>query len=266
MKTSEHIRGLAHEGHALAAAAVGAGPGAEVPVCPGWRVRDVLRHTGSVHRWATAYVTEGGAARVPLPTPPELDGDALVDWFREGHDRLVGALDTAPADLDCWSFLPAPSPLAFWARRQAHETAIHRVDAESALGNGFSPVDAAFAADGIDELLRHFHARDRSRVRSDVPRVLRVRTTDTGDVWTVRITSNPVRTDHTKAPGPGADDDGSDGSSNDMGTGEQATAECELSGPAEKLYLTVWNRLPLDAVTVTGDAALARMWRETSAV
>ena len=25
-------------------------------------------------------------------------------------------------------------PLAFWARRQAHETAVHRVDAESALG------------------------------------------------------------------------------------------------------------------------------------
>ncbi|MEV7867509.1 maleylpyruvate isomerase family mycothiol-dependent enzyme [Streptomyces sp. NPDC088124] len=261
MKTAEYVQGLAREGRALAAAAAGAGSGAEVPVCPGWRVRDVLRHTGSVHRWATAYVTEGGVARVPLPNPPELDGDALVGWFLEGHDRLVTALDAAPADLDCWSFLPAPSPLAFWARRQAHETAIHRVDAESALGKGFSPVDAAFAADGIDELLRHFHARDRSRVRSDVPRVLRVRTTDTGDVWTVRITSDPVRTDHTKTPGTGADGNG-------MGKakGEQATAECELSGPAEKLYLTVWNRLPLDAVTVTGDAALARMWRETSAV
>ena len=32
----------------------------------------------------------------------------------------------------CFAFLPAPSPLAFWARRQAHETGIHRADVESA--------------------------------------------------------------------------------------------------------------------------------------
>jgi len=40
-------------------------------------------------------------------------------------------LASAPPDLDCLTFLAAPSPLAMWARRQAHETAIHRVDAES---------------------------------------------------------------------------------------------------------------------------------------
>ena len=42
-----------------------------------------------------------------------------------------------------------------WARRQAHETAIHRYDAESASGdvNGF---DLDFAVDGIDEILVGF--------------------------------------------------------------------------------------------------------------
>ncbi|MFE3600373.1 maleylpyruvate isomerase family mycothiol-dependent enzyme [Streptomyces sp. NPDC059142] len=253
MDTADHIRRLAREGRVLADAAVRAGTDAEIPVCPGWRVRDLLRHTGSVHRWATGYVVEGGTVRAPLPTAPDLDGDALVGWFREGHDRLVTALGAAPADLRCWSFFPAPSPLAFWARRQAHETAVHRADAESALGGDFSPVDAAFAADGIDELLTHFHARDRSRVRSDVPRVLRVRATDTGDVWTVRITAEPVRADHAKATDP------------DGGRAHPA-AECELSGPAERLWLALWNRLPLDAVTTTGDASLARLWQETSAV
>ncbi|MFJ7998291.1 maleylpyruvate isomerase family mycothiol-dependent enzyme [Streptomyces sp. NPDC096310] len=253
METAEHIRGLAREGRVLADAAAQAGPDAEVPVCPGWRVRDVLRHTGSVHRWATAYVAEGGTVRVPLPAAPDLDGDALVDWFRTGHDQLVTALGAAPADLRCWSFFPAPSPLAFWARRQAHETAVHRADAESALGRDFSPVDAAFAVDGIDELLGHFHARDRSRVRSEVERVLRVRTTDTHDVWTVRITTEPARTARGKA------------TDLDEG-GEHPAPDCELSGRAEQLWLTLWNRLPLDAVTATGDTSLARLWRETSAV
>jgi hypothetical protein len=37
-----------------------------------------------------------------------------------------------------------------------------------------------------------------------------------------------------------------------------------VSGPAAELYLSLWNRLPVP--TVTGDAALAALWRETSAI
>src|SRR4029450_13488361 len=62
--------------------------------------------------------------------------DALVGWFRAGHATLVDALSAADPALDCWTFLPAPSPLGFWARRQAHETAIHRVDAQGPAGGG----------------------------------------------------------------------------------------------------------------------------------
>ena len=47
---------------------------------------------------------------------------------------------------------------------------------------------------------------------------------------------------------------------------EEGPADCELSGTAEQLYLTLWNRLPLTAVSVTGDAELAQLWREQSAI
>lgn len=159
----------------------------------------------------------------------------------------MGTLSAAPPDLRCWHFLPAPSPLAFWARRQAHETAVHRVDAESARGRALEEIArdiaAGFAADGIDELLRGFHARPKSRVRTDGPRTLRVRATDTADAtWTVRLSAEPPVTER-----------------NDEGD-----ADCEVSGPAALLYLSLWNRLPLPAVT--GDAALATLWREKSAV
>jgi uncharacterized protein (TIGR03083 family) len=120
-----------------------------------------------VHRWATRYVTEGLTERIPLGDEPEGDGAELVAWYREGHRALVKALTDADPALECFAFLPASSPLAFWARRQAHETAIHRVDAESALGADHSPFEPAFAADGIDELLVRFHGRERSRVRMD---------------------------------------------------------------------------------------------------
>ncbi|MDR6975208.1 uncharacterized protein (TIGR03083 family) [Streptomyces sp. 3330] len=247
METAEFIHALDQEGRSLAAAAAEAGPDAKVPTCPEWQVRDLLRHTGTVHRWATSFVAERDPSFHPFGEPPELDGDALLNWFREGHLRLVDTLSCAPPELRCWHFLPAPSPLAFWARRQAHETAVHRVDAEAARGR--TPEEAArdltadFAADGIDELLRGFHAREKSRVRTDRPRVLRVRATDTADaVWTVRLSTEPPVTERN-------------------GEGD---ADCEVSGRAALLYLSLWNRLPLPAVT--GDTALAALWREKSAI
>ncbi|MFJ7958816.1 maleylpyruvate isomerase family mycothiol-dependent enzyme [Streptomyces sp. NPDC096319] len=246
MTTIAHIEALETAGRGLADAAAGAGTDSEVPSCPGWRVRDLLRHTASVHRWATAFVAEALTAYRPEGEETTLDGDELTAYYREEHARLVAALRAAPASLECWTFLPSPSPLAFWARRQAHETLVHRADAESALRGAPGPVAPAIAADGIDELLAGFHSLDRSRVRTPEPRTLRVRATDTGDAWTVHLTATePPRTER-KDEGGGVD--------------------TELSGPADRLYLTLWNRLPTDAVTVTGDEGLARLWRETSAI
>ncbi|ULR48683.1 maleylpyruvate isomerase family mycothiol-dependent enzyme [Streptomyces deccanensis] len=254
METAEHITALDEEGRLLATAARKAGTDAEVPTCPSWRVRDLLRHTGAVHRWATAFVAEGHPSpRPPADAPEDLDGDALLTWFEDGHRRLVDTLRAAPADLDCWSFLPAPSPLAFWARRQAHETAVHRVDAESALGDApglpvpdfGTSLGVDFAVDGVDELLLGFHARPKSRVRTATPRVLRVRATDTDAAWTVRLSAEPPvaeRADGSRAP----------------------AADCEIAGPAPQLYLALWNRLPFPAVD--GDPTLAELWRETSGI
>ncbi|MEV6162742.1 maleylpyruvate isomerase family mycothiol-dependent enzyme [Streptomyces sp. NPDC052052] len=250
MEIQEHLTSLIEAGNALAAAAEQAGPGASVPTCPGWQIRQLLRHTGMVHRWATAYLVEGHTSYHPDGGEPELDEGELLDWFREGHGLLVRALQSAPADLDCWSFLPAPSPLAFWARRQSHETTIHRVDAESARGGPLSPVTPVHAMDGIDELLCGLHSRPKSRVRSDSPRTLRVRATDTDAAWTVRISAQPPQARRDTGT-PAVEDD---------------SADCELSGTAEELYLTLWNRLPLTAITVTGDPAVARLWSETSGI
>ncbi|GAA3490885.1 maleylpyruvate isomerase family mycothiol-dependent enzyme [Streptomyces cremeus] len=247
MNTGEHIESLSREGQLLARSAEVAGTSAEVPTCPGWRVRDLVRHTGMVHRWATEYVTRGHREYRPGAGEPDLDGPELLSWFREGHAGLVAALRGAPADLECWTFLPAPSPLAFWARRQAHETAVHRMDAASAAGCEVGDVPAEFAADGIDELLVAFHARDRSRVRPAKPGTLRIRPTDgpPGTVWTVRLSPDgPPRTVR--------DDRG--------------PADTELSGSAGALYAVLWNRAPVDAVSLSGNPRLAALWRESSPI
>jgi hypothetical protein len=46
--------------------------------------------------------------------------------------------------------------VAFWIRRIAHETAVHRVDAELALGQPITPIPAERAVDGIEEMLQVF--------------------------------------------------------------------------------------------------------------
>ncbi|MEU9007352.1 maleylpyruvate isomerase N-terminal domain-containing protein, partial [Streptomyces sp. NPDC048551] len=56
MKIIEYVETLDREGRLLAEAAGRAGTEAPVPTCPGWRVSDLLRHTGAVHRWATGFV------------------------------------------------------------------------------------------------------------------------------------------------------------------------------------------------------------------
>ncbi|KIF71110.1 hypothetical protein HY68_24945, partial [Streptomyces sp. AcH 505] len=37
----------------------GADPGARVPTCPEWRVRDLVGHIGQGHRWAAGIVRGG---------------------------------------------------------------------------------------------------------------------------------------------------------------------------------------------------------------
>ncbi|MCX5197146.1 maleylpyruvate isomerase family mycothiol-dependent enzyme [Streptomyces sp. NBC_00249] len=247
MKITEYVETLAREGELLAEAAERAGTDAPVPTCPEWRVAGLLRHTGAVHRWAAGYVADARVEPVEFPEAPELAGAELLAWFREGHAALVRTLTEAPADVVCWTFLPTapPSPLAFWARRQAHETTVHRFDAQAALGIGFGAVAPEFAEDGIDELLTGFHARPRSRVRTEEPRVLRIRAVDTGAVWTVHLSREPARTVRGD-------------------TGEPA--DCELTGEAAWLYTALWNRLPLAGPGVGGDASLARLWSGTAGI
>ncbi|GAB3663632.1 maleylpyruvate isomerase family mycothiol-dependent enzyme [Streptomyces sparsus] len=247
METADFLTVLSQEGGSLIVAAERAGLDAEVPTCPDWRVRDLVRHQGAVHRWAAAVVAERRTARTAVEAAPVPD-DELVHWFRDGHDRLLRTLEEAPEDVECWTFLPdARSARHFWARRQTHETTVHRIDAELAEGQALSPLRSEVAADGIDELLTGFHARERSRVRSDRPRSLRITATDTAEPhsWTVRISDrHPVAR-----------------------RGDEGPADCELSGPAETLFLTLWNRMPYQGgLTVEGDGAVVDLWRAHSAV
>jgi len=190
MEITEHVDMLRRQGEWLADAAERAGLHAAVPPCLPWQVRDLLRHTGYIHRWAARHITERPGTILDGPPEEEiLCGGAtdpqLLTWFRDGHAALVKTLATADPALECATFMAAPSALAFWARRQAHETTIHRADAESASG-ATPEYPAEFAADGIDELIMGFGRRRKYQPAAGTGGgPLRVLTADTGDAWSV---------------------------------------------------------------------------------
>jgi uncharacterized protein (TIGR03083 family) len=244
MDVTAHLAQLRLDGSALAVAVAEAGPDAKVPACPDWVVRSLVHHLGRVHRWATAFVVGGYTSpgdvefeSVGGPLPDDAD---LVDWYVAGHGGLVDALAAAPPDLECWSFLAAPSPLAFWARRQAHETAIHRVDAEQAAGRVAASYPPAFAADGLDELLTGFVPRLRTRKDDEEPpplSSLRVACTDEAAEWLVTV--GPERPTVVR---------GSDQSEH------PGAAPSSMRGRAEDLYLALWKRCDSSKLLMEGDA------------
>jgi uncharacterized protein (TIGR03083 family) len=246
MEIAEHIDAVRHQGESLADAAERAGLDASVPPCAPWQVKDLLRHTGYVHRWAARHITQRPGQILDGPSEEEIlrggtDDAGLLAWFRAGHAALADTLASADPAVECATFMAAPSPLAFWARRQAHETAIHRADAESASG-ATPEYYPGFAADGIDELIMGFGRRRKYQPAADGTR-LRVAATDTGDAWLVEADDGRLQ--------PRRDADGTE------------EAGCTVSGPASGVYLFLWNRADARqaGVTIAGDAVLLSAWQ-----
>lgn len=245
---AEHLDVVARAALGLAADAETAGLDAPVPTCPGWAVRDLVVHLGGVHRWAAAMVAGARTRNFP---PDELHAvmaapadDTLLDWFGDGAEQLTAALAAAPPDLRALVFLrDSPGPREFWARRQAHETTIHRVDALAArLGHlattSQAAVDRDLAVDGIDEVLTGFITRPSGALRTESPIVVAVTPTDADVGWTLRLSAEPVVTTE------GADPD----------------ADALVTGTAADLYLGLWNRG--DEIAVTGEPEFLGVWRD----
>lgn len=225
MTPEQHVMWFRTEADAFSRVLEAGDLDAPVPACPGWTLNDLTAHLGGVHRWADAILTVAGPGTYPAP-----DGrEAIASWFAEGADALHSTLANLDPSAPCWAFAE-PKAVQFWMRRQAHETLVHRWDAEASQGAP-GPIDASLALDGLHEAVDMFFPRQVSLGR--IP---------------------PLQRSLLLAP-----DGGAARTLAGDGTAAPGDPDAQLAGPPEALLLLIWGRTVVDdpRLRLTGSRAAA---------
>ena len=221
-----------------------------IPTCPEWTLRQLTTHVGRAQRWAAEIVGRRSAEFIRFRDVPDGrlpdDRAARPDWLNAGAARLIDTVRAAAGER-VWTFT-GMRPAGFWARRMAHETAVHCADAELATGRE-TRIPADLAADGIGEWL-WLLANDRDEppdlLRGE-GQTLHLDATEEGlaDAGEWLITRTPagidVRAGHAKA-------------------------DVAVRGPPALLLLVLMRRLPATqpGVLVLGDQALPAHWLQNT--
>ena len=153
MDTDEYLDQLRIEGGRLVTAARAA-PSVPVPSCPEWDMGQLLAHIEAIHRWVAEILATKATARVTrIGVGDDVGFADLAAAYDAGLAALVAAFEVTDPAEPVWNWsADAPAPAAFWFRRMAQETSVHRWDAEAAAGTP-TAIDAALAVDGVDEYL-----------------------------------------------------------------------------------------------------------------
>ncbi len=208
--------------------------------CPGWDLEQLTRHLAYVHRWARHSVEHAERPAEGVIAEPEagVDAEYLANWLREGAGDLGAALRSAGPDAPTWHPFPVNNVTGVWARRQAHETSMHRWDAQHAVGTA-DAIDAAFASDGIDEFFTIALPRTVVREQLTPPAgSVHVHCTDIDGEWLAWFDHDGY---HVVA--------------------EHRKGDAALRGPAEQLLLALYHRDgDRSELSPVGDDAVLNAW------
>ncbi|NNE11696.1 MAG: maleylpyruvate isomerase family mycothiol-dependent enzyme, partial [Ilumatobacter sp.] len=153
--------------------------------------------------------------------------------------ELCDALRDIDPAAETWHPFTVDRVAAVWPRRQAHETAMHRWDAEHAVGRD-ATIDAQLASDGIDEYFELAIPRLVVRTGLRLPEgSLHVHCTDVDGEWLVW----------------------NEGGDYHMIRAHQK-GDAALRGPAELLLLRLWGRADARASDLdrVGDGDVLAGW------
>jgi uncharacterized protein (TIGR03083 family) len=148
------VLGFIEAESAAAAATISAATlGARVPSCPDWSLTELIWHLGRVQRfWATTVRAGERDPEFPAEKTGPDNAEDLAAWFRASTRELLDALQAVPWDTPAWTWWKEDRTVGAIARHQVQEAAVHRWDAQLALGNP-QPLPEKLAGDGVDEFL-----------------------------------------------------------------------------------------------------------------
>jgi uncharacterized protein (TIGR03083 family) len=249
MNHLEHCDALALELERLERALDNADLRTPVTTCPPWNLAELVKHVGTLYRWAGRMVGEGMTKRLSfrdldLRFPD--DHAEIVNWLQSGGGNLLSTLRAADPEQPTWAW-GADQHARFWSRRMLYETAIHRADVD--LGLGRAPTfDAPVAIDGVDELLDNLPYATFSAVVKDLKgdgETLHVHCTDADGEWLIQLTPKGFDWEHGHAKG-----------------------DVAVRGPASDLLLLLYGRRKPDGeqFQVFGDEALLSRWLASSSI
>jgi uncharacterized protein (TIGR03083 family) len=221
----------------------------QVPSCPDWTVGDLVRHLGAVYRRIRTHVGNGDAQAawpgltMPDDAPTAADPQ-VVGWFQGEFTQLDRFFDALDADAPAWNWAPQSRTAAFWFRRMAHESAVHRWDAQTAIGLP-EPMESKLAGDTVAEVLDTMVPAGRRRHTADVTGIVHLTATDLGQEWTLRLRGQGIALLDTDTL---LDDDAH-------------PARATASGTASDLALALWGRVAFDVLEIAGDVSLLEALR-----
>jgi uncharacterized protein (TIGR03083 family) len=222
---------------------------AGVPSCPDWNVADLVRHLGAVYRRYRVNTGTGDADEpwppmiIPDDAPPGFD-EQVVGWFSTELAQLDAHLDALDPEAPAWNWAPQARTAGFWHRRAAHETAVHRWDAQLSTSLA-EPLESKLAADTVAEVFDTFLAAGRRRTPSEMSGLVHLIAADLGQEWYVRLRGEGVTLLDTDTL---LDDD-------------SHPARAAASGTASDLALFLWGRVNVDVVEIAGDTDLLKALR-----
>ncbi|MEU4551392.1 uncharacterized protein (TIGR03083 family) [Micromonospora violae] len=232
------IGALRTEGPAFAAAVAEAPPETPVLSCPGWTVKDLTLHMAGIYHWVSSFAGSGQVNRPPRREQADASVDARQLW-QQGYDRLMTLFDGLDPEAPAWNWAPQPKKAGFWPRRMAHETAVHRWDAQLAIGAG-DPVEAKLAADGVSEVLDTWLPAGRRQVPGNWHGVVQLCATDAAQEWYLRLRGEGMALLDTAT----------------IFDHDDHHARAQVSGTASDLLLALWGRVSFETLDVVGDRTL----------
>jgi uncharacterized protein (TIGR03083 family) len=240
------LAALRAEGAAFRGAAGAVDLDAQVPTCPDWNVGQLVLHLTNVYRSVAAHVTRGVATRPEGPPPIEIgDGESPLSLWDEHYTALLRVLEPIDPELPAWNWAPQSKKAVFWHRRIAHETAVHRWDAQVAAGPA-EPIEPKLATDGITEVLDSWLPAGRRRGATEGVRgIVALHATDVGQVWYVRLRGMGIALLDTDTL---LDDD-------------HPHERAQANGSASDVLLALYGRVPFDVLEVAGDPRLLQALR-----